>query len=299
MFQIKNGDTYSLNDVHKHQIEGGSILRSAHAGNFDPTTLLLAQEKFPIILHEHIRGTSKIYEPSFVKINNIKIPIAQDIRLPLTHLSLLDNKKYIGRFKKLIGEFKNPAQAHFLSLKKIFPNNVQLASQFLIGQDPFFEKALKILANSFPHHFVNYVRRDGEIFYLTEGEQLSTQRYVSKSGEEILIEKGALAELTHTYCLKTIDVIVSGAPANIEGIVMDTNLYILLCSVCEIYKHRNGIERFDANEVTLLHFSGVEMINYLVLNQKLAKQNSQEINRMYKLLLEYMNSVLPKKSILF
>ena len=79
----------------------------------------------------------------------------------------------------------------------------------------------------------------------------------------------------------------------------NTNLYILLCSVCEIYKHRNGIERFDANEVTLLHFSGVEMINYLVLNQKLAKQNSQEINRMYKLLLEYMNSVLPKKSILF
>src|SRR3989338_6617973 len=133
MFQIKNGDTYSLNDVHKHQIEGGSILRSAHAGNFDPTTLLLAQEKFPIILHEHIRGTSKIYEPSFVKINNIKIPIAQDIRLPLTHLSLLGNIFFKERKWACVGFLNSPINFLNLLIYFLLSNNDKCVNGNLIS----------------------------------------------------------------------------------------------------------------------------------------------------------------------
>lgn len=130
MFSIKNGQNYSLDDVHKHQQNGGSVLRSAHVGNFDIVTLFLAQENFPIILHEHIKGTAKIYEPSFVKIDNIKIPIAKDIELPLIYLSLSDNQNDIRKIKIIVGDFRNPAQAQYLSLKKLYPNNVKLASRF-------------------------------------------------------------------------------------------------------------------------------------------------------------------------
>ena len=68
MFKITNGENYSLKAIHDHQQNGGSVLRSAHVGNFNAPTLFLAQEGFPVILHEHIRGDAKIYKPAFVKI---------------------------------------------------------------------------------------------------------------------------------------------------------------------------------------------------------------------------------------
>jgi len=292
MFKITNGENYSLSTIHAHQQDGGSVLRSAHVGNFNAPTLFLAQDGFPIILHEHIRGNAKIYRPGYVKIDEHEFPITDQLSLPLTHSFISEEVR--EKVKGIMdGNFQRPAQIHYESLKRLFPNNIQLTSQLFFEQEHFFIKALKVLAKKFPHLFANFVDREGNVFNLAGKQAGNSRLYFDSSGNRREVEHEQIAELSYKYLKQTIEAI-TGNGSNPEGVVMKSNLYILLSSVCEIYKGRFGVERYRPNQVEVIHFSGVEMINYLIKNQKQAEYNAQELNDLYETLKGEFGGILPE-----
>jgi len=291
MFKIANGENYSLEEIHTHQQNGGSVLRSAHVGNFNPSTLFLAQEGFPIILHEHIRGNAKIYKPAYLKIDGHEFPITDQTTLPLTH-SVINEEANDEIHQIMRGSFQRPAQVHYESLKKLFPNNVQLTSQLFFEQNTFFQEVLEVLSKRFSHLFSNFVDKNGNVFNLAENQSGNYQEYISEDGQQIRIDREQIGELTYNYLRQTIDAIV-GSGENPEGIVMKSNLYVLLSSLCEIYKGRNGVERYHPDNVEVVHFSGAEMINYLVKNQKQVEQNAKELNDLYVVVKKEFEGLLP------
>lgn len=296
-FNIINGENYTLDGVHLHQKAGGSVLRSAHIGNFDTTTLFLALEGFPILLHEHIRGNSKIYEPAYIKFKSKRFPFVTKTDLPLTHLTITDSHSSgVKKAQKIIKDFKNPAHFHYSSLLKLFPNNIQLASELFLAQEDFFQQALCFLTKRFPFLFTQYIREDGTVFSILKEKEGSNgkQIYGSFLGERVVIEKKQIAELTFTYLQDTIRV-SRGENIKPQGIVMSITLYVLLSTLCEVYKNRNGVQRYKKDSVTVIHFSGVAMIDYLILKKEDASYNSQKIEEMYQVLLKEMPDIVPKQ----
>lgn len=291
MFKITNGENYSLKEMHDHQQGGGSILRSAHVGNFNAPTLFLAQEGFPITLHEHIRGDAKIYKPAYLKIGGHEFPITDQRTLPLTHSVISVEAR--DKILSILGRnFQRPAQLHYESLKKLFPNNIQLTSQLFFEQESFFVNVLKVLARKFPHLFANFIDREGDVFNLAEKQDGDGQLYIGNNDTRIEINREQIAELTYNYLKQTIDAITKNGN-NPEGTVMKSNLYILLSSLCEVYKGRIGVERYHPDQVKVVHFSGEEMINYLIKNKKQAPNNAQELNDLYETLKREFRGVLP------
>ncbi|MFH1326322.1 MAG: hypothetical protein ABIH48_02540 [Candidatus Falkowbacteria bacterium] len=291
MFKISNGENYSLKAIHDHQQNGGSVLRSAHVGNFNAPTLFLAQEGFPVILHEHIRGDAKIYKPAFLKIGGRELPLTDQTTLPLTHSVI--NVEAKEKIKSILeGNFQRPAQLHYESLKKLFPNNIQLTSQLFFEQEPFFAKALEVLAREYPYLFANFVGKDGSVFNLAEKQEGDGLVYLGNNGTKVEINREQVAKLAYDYLKQTIEAI-TGNGENPEGIVMKSNLYILLSSLCEVYKGRIGVERYHPDQVDVIHFSGVEMINYLIKNQNQAQNNAKELNDLYKTLKREFRGALP------
>jgi hypothetical protein len=80
-----------------------------------------------------------------------------------------------------------------------------------------------------------------------------------------------------------------------HGVVMSVLLYVLLSTVCDIYRGRNGKQRYQWDSVTAMHFSGAGMMDYLILKKEEALYNSRKIEEMYQFLLKEMPGVLPKK----
>lgn len=295
LFNIINGEDYTLDDARAHQKAGGSILRSAHIGNFDIVTLFLAKEGFPVLLHEHIKGNSKIYEPGYIKLKSEKFPLTLEVDLPLTHLSITDrNISGVKKGREIIKDFKNPAHFHHLSLLKLFPKNVKLASDVLLEQESFFQQALNILTKAFPFHFTQYIREDGTVFHLLKerGGSGDSQTYGSHTGERVVIEKSQISTMVFEYLQDTVR-ISRGENIKPKGIVMPMTLYVLLSTVCEIYKGRNGEQRYKKDKVKVMHFSGAAMIDYLILKKEEALHNSKKIEEMYKSLLNEMPGLLP------
>lgn len=296
-FNIVNGEAYTLDDVRTHQKAGGSVLRSAHIGNFNTTTLFLASEGFPVLLHEHLRGVSKIYEPAYMKLKGKRFPLTENTDLPVTHLTTADNRMTgVKKARHIIADFKNPAEFHYYSLRKLFPYKIQLVSELFLEQEAFFRKALGILAREFPSFFTQYVREDGTIFNLL-GERFAsdeTQIYASRSGERITLKKKDIAELTFKYAQDTVCV-AHGEESKAQGIVMSVPLYVLLTTLCEVYKNRNGEQRYRKNMVTAMHFSGAGMMDYLILKKEEAADNSRKIEEMHQALLKEMPGVLPQR----
>ncbi|PIU10930.1 hypothetical protein COT27_00595 [Candidatus Kuenenbacteria bacterium CG08_land_8_20_14_0_20_37_23] len=291
MFKITNGENYSLKAIHDHQQNGGSVLRSAHVGNFNAPTLFLAQEGFPVILHEHIRGDAKIYKPAFLKIGGQELPLTDQTTLPLTHSVI--NSEAKEKIKSILeGNFQRPAQLHYESLKRLFPSNIQLTSQLFFEQEPFFAKAMEVLAREYPGLFGNFVDKEGNIFNLAKKQGKNEQLYIDDNGTEISINPEQVAEMAHNYLKQTIEAITRNG-SNPEGIVMKSNLYLLLSSVCEIYKDRTGTERYRPDRVEVVHFSGAEMMNYLIKNRNHAQDNTKELNNLYETLRREFGSILP------
>lgn len=292
MFKITNGEKYSLKEIHKCQKEGDSLLRSAHVGNFNPSTLFLAQEGFPIILHEHIKGDAKGYKPAFLKIGGEEFLISDNPELPLTHLKIRAQAK--EKVNNILGrDFLRPSQLHYETLSKLFPKNINLASQFFFEQEPFFGQAMEVLSKEFTYLFENYVNQEGKIYNLLENNEFGDQTYNSDSGEKIKIKKENISELAYQYLQQTIDSITKN-DKNPEGLIMKSNLYILLSSICEVYKGRNGIARYNHVQDQVIHFSGAEMINYLIRNGKQAEYNQKELNAMYETLRKTFGNILPE-----
>ena len=89
MFNVNFVNNLSLNDILKLK-EKHSFLRSAHIGNFNKQTLILANLGIHILLHEHLRGNATIYEPSYIRYRNIKKIYAYETKEYWSNISSVD-----------------------------------------------------------------------------------------------------------------------------------------------------------------------------------------------------------------
>ncbi len=291
MFRVKNGSNLSLSQIHSLYKQGVSVLRSAHIGNFNPATLFIAQEKFPVILDEHTKGNLKIFRSGFFRQNEHEECITDDPELPTTHMLMRNNIRETTS-GHLFTAFTRPSQFHFDSLQRLFPESIKLTSTFLLEQELFVTRVLEVLSKNSPHVFKKYVSRDGTIFNFSDRLSGSHYVYQDKNGNEIKILPQNMPQLVENYLKDTQNSILGNGEIH-EGIVLNTNADVLLLTLCEIYKGRNGVERYHPNQVSVIHFSGVEMMNYLIKNNKQAEPNTQELQELYALLKNSFKDILP------
>ncbi|MDP2104172.1 MAG: hypothetical protein Q8K26_04605, partial [Candidatus Gracilibacteria bacterium] len=287
VFRVIDGKDQSLDDILLHQSQGGSVLRSAHVGNFNPTTLFLAQKGIPIILHEFIKGDAPIYEPAFLKIDGQKIQISEKSDLPLTHDTTLIQER-VNSILGMYGERDiRPAQIHLRSLESLPGAKIQLSSEFLLGLHRLND-FLYILAKTHPHQFGNYIFEDGMILNSESMNAGDSQRFFNAERETVLNP----TEMVHAVNINlhgTIQSIRHGVRKSSEGIIFRSNLYILLSTLADFYRLKGNPKK----TWEVIHFSGSQMMNYMIRNKKLAEKNQQEISEMFQALRETFPQELP------
>ncbi|MDD2487699.1 MAG: hypothetical protein PHS92_05010 [Candidatus Gracilibacteria bacterium] len=289
MFEILDGKGKSLDDIKTHQLNGGSVLRSAHVGNFNMPTIFLAQEGFPIILHEFLKGTANIYEPAFLKVGNAKVAISENPDSPLTHDTSLIRNQVMEVLGYDPGEKSSrPAQIHFDSLKKLPSSNITLSSEFLLGF-PKLHDFLLVLAKTHPRQFGNYILENGTILN-SEPSDTESQRFFNEDIEMFLTPE-QMADMAFENLKGTTETFNGGSEKNSEGIIFRSNIYILLSTLVDFYR-LNGDPRksWDA-----IHFSGTQMMNYLIRNKALATENQKELCEMFNILKKEFPDDLPEK----
>jgi len=292
MFSFESGEYYSLGAVKEFSDAGGSVLRSAHIGNFDPATLMLAQEGFSILLHEHIHGSFKGYEPGFIRKDGKRLKIAEgELDKLICHSRPIEHAK----MNSVVGlngyDTQTPFYTHYSSLKQLYPTNVSSASEFLLEQEPFLLDMISVLSQEFKHFFHKYADENGNIFNYSR-EKGSQIIYQQVNGE-VEISSSTLAGYSLDY-LKAVSSLreKNHDPVNIPGAIMNSSLYIVLATICDLYKGRKGTERYS-NDSTVMHFSGAEMTNYLLSNPASAVRLQSEINSIYSYLHKEFSSRLP------
>ena len=264
MFNINYRSDCSLKDLKDLQNKGVSILRSAHIGNFNKATLLLAQVGFPILLHEHLPGNASIYEPAYIKKQDGKVLVSSNPEVSQLH----DNS-----FPKDIimdgKHFQIPSQFHYHTLKKQFPN-VFLSSEVFLQQQIFVIRVLELLVEDFPSMFHKYQEKDGSVLNFSHTTNSSIIYRKDDFQKAIPLSEVVLEVLNNFHQTQNC---IKNQGDNPQGIIMHSLLYILLSTLVEIYKDRNGLQRFHPEKVDVIHFSGTQMINYLLNNRSLAQEN--------------------------
>lgn len=274
MFTICDGSDLSLMDIEKQFRNGVSALRSAHIGNFNAQTLFLAREGIPIVVDEHPLGTMRCYRPGFIRLGGKELQIAQDPTLPATYMR--------PRFD--VGAAKPPACQHYDALTTMFPASVVLTAELLIEQESFIGDALQVLAEMRPHVFRRFIDRDGTVFLHVRGERSGTQVYAADAGrQEHAVKASDLPELVLRTLHRTSARFHRQAPMA-ESVLLSVDADILLLTLSEVYAGRNGTRRFQVDRALALHFSGLEMMNYLLKNQAEAARHRDELNAAYSAL---------------
>ena len=285
MFKVNYINNISLNEIMKLQSEY-SFLRSAHIGNFNKQTLILADLGIHILLHEHLRGNAKVYEPSYMKYKNDKIKISDNDE---NILQLYDNKLNIEEKH----EYKKPSQLHFNALKKI-SNNIELASEYLLSQIKFIKKILFVLVETFPEQLYRYQDNQGNSYDYIEKLENGDLKYKCYE-KEVVIKKTEVVNEILKMLYSTEECIKSKEILNPEGIVINSRMYLLLFSICEVYKNRKGIQRFNSERVDIYHFAGTQMINYLCQNRKMSKENNLFFQTAYEKIYSLFPNDLPRE----
>lgn len=291
-FRITDGKDRSLDEISLHQLQGGSVLRSAHVWNFNPVTLFLAQKWVPIILHEFIKWDAPIYEPAFLKMDGQKIQISEQPGFPLTH----DHTLIRDRIRDILDingdKYTRPAQVHFRSLEKLPGSQIQLSSEFLLWSERLND-FLRILAKTHPHQFWNYIFEDGTVLNSESAKANNPQRFFN-ADQEIILHSKEMADAAYENLYATVQAIRNGVKRNSQWIIFRSNLYILLSTLADFFR-LNGD---PSEEWEAIHFSGSQMMNYMIRNKQLATENQQEINEMFQVLRKEFPQELPI-SILF
>ena len=293
MFVIRNGSHLSLDSIHQLQRDGASVLRSAHLGNFNPATLFLAQEGFDVILDEHIIGNFRGYKPGTMKVGSREFVLADDLNTPLTHMVCkTGTESEIGQF--VSRTVSRPSQVHYESLRRLYPNNIKLTSSFLLEQEIFLREVLEVLIVKFPEVFRKYVSSEGRVYHFSYASKAGSFVYTGETNDDIKIDKLKIVEDTLQYFRTTRDSIISSTHP-MQGIVLSPVADILLLTICDLYKARVGVTRYRKESVSVIHFAGVEMMNYLIKNTTQAKENSQKFNDFYKYLYSLFTDRLPER----
>jgi len=305
-FNIIDGSNLSLEKLHNIKKRKESILRSAHVGNFNPQTLVIANEKFPVILHEHLGSESRGYRPAFVFYNRKELQIAQDSNQLTCYLkfgTFFKKKQFFDDFRVLVGGkrlgelVKKPAQLHYFSLKSLFGTSIQSLSEYLLRHTDIIGDLIELFAKYKPRYFDRVITEKGEIFFFNNNNSVKIQYINPFTNKKIILQTKDISKIFLNYIQFIYDVISSKEEYTRTplGLILNPLIYIILTSITEVYKNRPGIQRFDKKCVSIYHFSGSYMMKYLISDQSQALDNRIHLNDLYHLAAKNFSDKIPAK----
>lgn len=268
-------DNISLEELIQIKNNGGSVIRSSHIGNWNKSTLALSKLNFHIILHEFLKGTANLYEPALYKLENRKESLSTDSE----NLQLYDNSFC---YKNL--NYYKPSKFHLDNLMKI-NNDIEIISSYFLRNKYYIEKIVDILLAYYPNEFNKYIDSNGIVYSLYE---VKSNCIYYKSKDNIIkfkfeeVRKNFINLLTSTnFCLDR------NVRDNPEGILPTTKIYLLLTCINEILE-KNLLNK---DKIELYHFSGIQMINYLIKNDATSNEYELFLNNSYNLIRNYLREL--------
>lgn len=279
---IKDGDYLSLKDIQQLKANNCSVLRSAHVGNLDSQTLFLAKEGFSVVLDEYARGSMRVYRPAYKIENRNETALSKNYDLAVTHLYLTN---------ELSNDNNCVASYHYKNLVSLFPNSIKLTSTHLLKQKAFIYRAFKILAQERPHSFSKLIEENGRVFKFNRSENQKIY-FCDDLGEERIFEISQFPDLVISG-LEYTEILLQGRKVNYSPIfTLDVDTDVALITLCDINWNNINLETKD---IKAIHFSGLEMINYMVKNKKMANQHLHAMNEIFNLLIHIWTKVIPQK----
>lgn len=271
LFNIRDGGHLSLDDIHAAFRAGTSVVRSAHVGNWDSRTLFLASEGLPIVVDEYARGDMSRYLPAFVKSGTELIPIAREPERPATHLEPADSSQRL-----------HPALTHFQALQGLFGQTVQLVSDWLLRNPSLLHDILSLLARHRPGSFHRLIDETGRVFELRACGD-SENEYVAEAESVRTVRHSTLASLALESLQRVAAFFRSEIASVGEVMTMDVDTNIVLVTVSDIAeRHGSGAGRQRGCE-NVIHFSGIEMINYLLRSRTQAPIHQENLRSIYEI----------------
>ena len=286
LLEIKDGSHLSLNDLHQLKEEDCSVLRSAHVGNLDSQTLFLAKEGFTVILDEYAKGSMRVYKPAYEIKNNHETALCTRDDLPATHLQL-DNK---------LSECDNCVAAyHYRNLKSLFPDSITLTSTHLLRQKHFVYKAFQILIQERPHSFSKLIEQDGKVFKFDKVDNKMIY-FCDDFGNKRMFKISSFPDLVISGLEYTKMLLCGKVKECVPIITLDVDTDVALITLCDINWDSKILE---TDCIKAIHFSGLEMFNYMINNKKLANEHLLAMNEIFNLLIHIWSKYIPKKIEIF
>lgn len=296
MFNITKKDNYTLKELDDFNRNQDSIVRSAHIGNFDKTTMFVAQQGFPIFLGEHLKGFSgEHYRPAFIRHNGVYKKLTKNNQELVMHANNLLLDSIPINIQQYLGVSQNckltPVHLHWISLRKLYCQ-IELQSALFLKQENFICDVIKVLGKYFPFAFNIYATKQGKELQLDSKRSDDKYFVYSNERDEVSILKSHVAENALNY-LRNICVALKDRDVQFEGVIMHTRVIIMLYTLTEIFRDRAGVQRFNKNSMDVIHLAGLKMLFYLVDNLEQSTFYSDQSNQMYLKLIEYFPNELP------
>lgn len=265
----------SLEELIQIKNNGGSVIRSSHIGNWNKSTLALGKLNFHIILHEFLKGTANLYEPASIKIENIKETLSKDSE----KLQLYDNTFCYKNLK-----YYKPSKFHLDNLMKM-DNDIETISSYFLRNKNYIEKVVDILLDYYPNEFNKYIDSNGVVYNFHE----VNNNYIYYKFKDSVIrfeieearKKFINLLISTNYCL------VRNVRDNPEGILPSTKIYLLLTCINEILEKK----LLNKDKIELYHFSGTQMINYLIKNSDTSNDYNIFLNNSYNLIKNFIGGL--------
>jgi len=298
MFNVYNGDSFSLDDIHHFQEKGSSVIRSVPFGNLNKSTIFIGQEGFQLLLDENLHGLGHHnYKPAYLYLSGKYYKIYKNTQIISSHVNTIKENKIPTPIKAIAKSAKTPGHFHWLVLQKLKFKNANPLAKYIRDHAQITNSFLDILSQSFLNAFHQYVDNEGYVYtHLQNDEQRKQQIYVNDTKGEISIENTKLVHLANEYWL---DCIYGISGENLEfrpGIILGgVPLTLLICLIeANKIKFKNKV-----SSVNLFVFTGGKLMDYLLVDTKIAPDNQVWLQQMFSQFIDYYPALAPTKINLF
>lgn len=173
---------------------------------------------------------------------------------------------------------------------KICDKNVEAVSGYFLNNASLITKVLEVLVPNFSNELYKFVDDDSTVFLFDKLLENGDFQFKCNDNIRIVKKENIITEIFNIFnstdlCLK------SHKFVNPSGILMSSKFYLFLTIICEIFNTKEKL--LDA--IDLYHFSGTQMINYMIKNKQMAFENKIFFEKAYKLVCEKFKDSLPKQ----
>ena len=146
--QIQLNDSLSINELTALQVQGFSVMRSAHIGNLSPYNLALADAGIPMLLvDQNVTGFDKNYFPEFVMTQNEQIRVAEDGTV--ANRTRVSNDQFLD-------------ELHITGMREALPNaDFFTNTEYLRRNEAVVGEMLRLGVKHFPEEFMRIVNANG------------------------------------------------------------------------------------------------------------------------------------------